>query len=164
MDSLFGILMFVLWIGFSIYNASKKAAAKKAADEKKKQQRTVTTQESRPQPKKPEPPKPTFQELMEEIRRAAEVEAQKKAAAKREKELARELKARRIEDQEKKRHEEYMRFVEKQRHEQHDAESHQLDQRIMKVYSQSRKKPALLKKLDLKHIIISDAILNRPYK
>ena len=45
---------------------------------KKKQQRTVTTQESRPQPKKPELPKPTFQELMEEIGRAAEAEAQKR--------------------------------------------------------------------------------------
>ena len=38
--------MFVLWIGFSIYNASKKAAAKKAAPKKAASKKKATTKKT----------------------------------------------------------------------------------------------------------------------
>ena len=154
MDELIGALLFLLWMGFNIYTAFKKRN-KEAANRP-----TPTPQHKKQQPRT----EPTFDEIVREIRKAAE---QKKEPARPPREPATvsygEEKRRSIlAEKERMRAERYKQFVEDQRATEHDANIRQSGTNADNSDTESYAGADF--NVDLRQIIIADAVLNRPYK
>jgi hypothetical protein len=154
LDQFIGILIFLIWMAFNVYRASQKAKAK--------QQESAKTKPEEKQ--KPVQEEKSFREILEEIRRAAEAAKKKEApvqpAPVRQ---VKQVKTETVSEREKKKQLAYERFVEAERKAEHDAAVRNLDEKILHTVDTSDRKPVVVN-LNLRNIIISDAILNRPYK
>ncbi len=154
MDELVGALLFLLWMGFNIYTAFKKRnkeASKGAAAPKDKKQQ-------QPQGES------TFEEILREIRKASEQKKEPVPAKPVPATMSYGEEKRRsiLAEKERMRAERYKQFVEDQRATEHDANIRQMGNNADNADTESY--GGVDFDLDLRHIIIADAVLNRPYK
>lgn len=158
LDQFLGILIFLIWMAFNVYRATQKAKAKKLES-------ANPPAETRQEPEVKE--EKSFREIMEEIRRAAEAakkkEVPRQPAPVKQVRPVKQVKTESVSERERKKQLAYERFVEAERKAEHDASVRNLDEKIMRTVDTSDRKPVVVN-VNLRNIIIADAILNRPYK
>lgn len=162
-ETIIWLVFALIWLVFSGMNSKRK--------KEQQQKRKAAPQNSEPIPTAEDP----FQEVLREIkRRADEQKTQKQPERQRvNKPLPVEkrpvgnkqqlVKGKEVFSVEEKRKSmEYQSYVRKQRRMEHDADNRHLEDKIQEFYSQPEEFNPI--DIDLRDIVIADAILNRPYQ